>query len=69
MADTTTYNKTNSGTDLSNLLTTLFVGLKITGHIDWSWFWVISPTVINIVTVMFCVFVITFVKELTKKFK
>jgi membrane protein YdbS with pleckstrin-like domain len=25
------------------LLTTLFVGLKLTGHIDWSWFWVLSP--------------------------
>lgn len=21
----------------------LFVGLKLTGHIDWSWFWVTAP--------------------------
>jgi ribose/xylose/arabinose/galactoside ABC-type transport system permease subunit len=33
-------------TSLANLLTTLFVGLKLTNHIDWSWFWVISPVLI-----------------------
>ena len=25
------------------LLLTLFVGLKLTGYIDWSWWWVVSP--------------------------
>ena len=25
------------------LLTVLFVGLKLTGHIAWSWWWVTSP--------------------------
>ena len=25
------------------LLTILFVGLKLTGFIDWSWWWVLSP--------------------------
>jgi hypothetical protein len=25
------------------LLTVLFVALKLTGHIDWSWWWVLSP--------------------------
>jgi hypothetical protein len=25
------------------LLTVLFIGLKLTGFIDWSWFWVLSP--------------------------
>jgi hypothetical protein len=24
----------------------LFVGLKLTGHITWSWFWVLSPITI-----------------------
>jgi len=36
-------------TSLANLLTTLFVGLKLTNHIDWSWFWVISPVIISII--------------------
>ena len=26
-----------------SLLTLLFVALKLTGYITWSWFWVLSP--------------------------
>jgi hypothetical protein len=25
------------------LLTLLFIGLKLTGYIDWSWIWVLAP--------------------------
>lgn len=25
------------------LLTVLFIGLKLTGHISWSWWWVLAP--------------------------
>lgn len=28
---------------LAILLTVLFIGLRLTGHIDWSWIWVLSP--------------------------
>ena len=28
---------------LTALLTVLFVGLKLTNHIDWSWWWVLAP--------------------------
>lgn len=31
------------GPGLGVLLTVLFVGLKLTGHIAWSWWWVLSP--------------------------
>jgi hypothetical protein len=31
-----------------NLLTILFIGLKLTNHIDWSWWWVLSPTLIQV---------------------
>lgn len=26
-------------------LTILFIGLKLTGYIAWSWFWVLSPLI------------------------
>jgi len=26
-----------------SLLTLLFIGLKLTGYIAWSWWWVLSP--------------------------
>lgn len=32
-----------SGISLSTLLTIVFVILKLTGTIDWSWWWVFSP--------------------------
>lgn len=25
------------------LLAVLFIGLKLTGHISWSWWWVLAP--------------------------
>jgi len=28
---------------LLEYLLLLFIGLKLTGHIDWSWWWVLSP--------------------------
>jgi hypothetical protein len=31
------------GPGLGGLLTVLFVALKLTNHIDWSWLWVLSP--------------------------
>lgn len=31
-----------------NLMTLLFTGLKLTGHIDWSWFFVLLPTLVEI---------------------
>ena len=31
-----------------SLLTILFVGLKLTGYIDWSWWLVVMPTLIHV---------------------
>jgi hypothetical protein len=36
----------SSGNGLSEMLTVLFVGLKLTHYIDWSWWWVLSPMMI-----------------------
>ena len=40
--------QSSGGIGLLGLLTVLFVGLKLTGHIDWSWVWVLSPILIPI---------------------
>jgi hypothetical protein len=29
--------------DFCGALAILFITLKLTGHIDWSWWWVVSP--------------------------
>ena len=31
------------------LLTVLFIGLKLTGYIAWSWWWVLSPLWIGLI--------------------
>lgn len=31
------------GVGFAGLLTVLFIGLKLTGYIAWSWWWVLSP--------------------------
>jgi hypothetical protein len=32
-----------NGIGFSSLLLLLFIGLKLTGHIAWSWTWVLAP--------------------------
>lgn len=37
------------GVGFIGLLTILFIALKLTGVIDWSWIWVLSPIWISII--------------------
>ena len=51
----------SSGIGFPGLLTVLFVGLKLTGHITWPWVWVLSPLWISLLiglTVLAIVFII-----------
>ena len=38
-----------------SLLLVLFIGLKLTGYIAWSWWWVMSPMWIPLIFVLFVV--------------
>lgn len=33
----------SGGVGFFGLLTVLFIGLKLTDHVDWSWAWVLGP--------------------------
>lgn len=51
---------TGSGISFIGLLTILFIGLKLTHNINWSWLWVLSPLWIGFglgITVVVCFFV------------
>lgn len=38
-----TKTTSSSGIGFFGLLTILFIGLKLTGYIAWSWWWVLAP--------------------------
>lgn len=42
----------SGGVGFLGLLTILFIGLKLTGHIAWSWWWVLSPMWIPLAIVL-----------------
>ena len=53
-----TNNKTSSsggGIGFWGLLTILFIGLKLTGFIEWAWVWVLCPLWIWFVLVILAV--------------
>lgn len=42
----------SGGIGFTGLLTVLFIGLKLTGVIAWSWWWVLSPIWIPFVLIL-----------------
>ena len=59
-----TNNNTNTGgIGFVGLLAIVFIALKLTGYITWSWWWVLSPlwlTPVVILTIMAVVVVFAF---------
>ena len=43
----------------------IFITLKLTGHIGWSWAWVLSPVIIIITLI----FIVEFTKALTRELR
>jgi len=50
--NSSTQTTTQNGGGFLSLLAVLFVGLKLTGYIDWSWWWVLSPLWLPIVILL-----------------
>lgn len=49
---------TISGPGFFTLLTVLFIGLKLTDYIDWSWWWVLSPLWIPVVILLIIILLV-----------
>ena len=60
-----TSNAAASSLSLSTLLTVAFVVLKLCKVIDWSWWWVVSPTLISmgIGIVLLIILAIVYIKH------
>ena len=59
----------SSGIGFSGLLTVLFVGLKLTGHITWPWLWVLSPLWISFLIGLAFVIILLIAGIITGAFK
>ncbi len=44
----------------------LFIGLKLTGYITWSWFWVLSPLWMPLALLVFLVMLVAVLEAATK---
>ena len=53
MASTSNQQANSGGIGFSDLLTILFIGLKLTNYIDWSWWWVLAPAWVPVLLVVF----------------
>ena len=55
--------KISSGIGFTGLLTVLFIGLKLTNVINWSWWWVLSPLWIDFALIIVIIIVLLLIKE------
>lgn len=61
-------NSSKSGVSIGfgGLLTILFIGLKLTNYITWSWLWVLSPLWIPIAIVLFLFMIVGFIAYINR---
>ena len=43
MSESKSQSSSRGGIGFMGMLGILFIGLKLTGYIDWSWWWVLAP--------------------------
>lgn len=58
MSDENTPTVQSGGIGFFGLLTIVFITLKLTHVIDWSWFWVLSPLIFSIGFALIVLFVV-----------
>ena len=50
-------NNSSSGIGFPGLLAIVFIVLKLTNVIDWSWWWVLSPIWISLIIILVALFI------------
>jgi hypothetical protein len=51
-------NNNSGGLSLATILFLIFLILKLTNYIDWSWWWVTSPLWISVIFVILIVLIV-----------
>lgn len=60
---------TNGGIGFLGALTILFIALKLTNVIDWSWWWVLAPLWIPVAVVLGIIVIVAIVVLIVKLIK
>lgn len=60
-------NRTNRGMSALSVLALIFFVLKVTGLIDWSWWWVLSPIWIPFMVYILAILIIVIAIEIKMK--
>jgi hypothetical protein len=55
----------SNGIGFAGVLTILFIGLKLTHFINWSWWWILSPLWISAIISIFLLLVAIIIVTLT----
>lgn len=58
MSGSSNNNVSSGGVSFAGLLAIVFIALKLTGHIAWSWWWVLSPIWIPLLVAIVCLVVV-----------
>ena len=53
----------SGGIGFCGLLTVLFIALKLTGFIGWSWWWVLSPLWLPVITIIITLIVLNVILD------
>lgn len=67
--DESTNISTNGGIGFLGALTILFIALKLTHVIDWSWWWVLAPLWIPVAVVLGIIVIVAIVVLIMKGIK
>ena len=68
-SDKDTNITTNGGIGFLGALTILFIALKLTHVIDWSWWWVLSPIWIPVAVVLGIIAIVAIIMLIVKVVK
>jgi hypothetical protein len=52
-----------TGINFAEILTIVFIVLKLTGFINWSWWWVLSPMLINILLFILIAIIVVMIEN------
>ena len=66
MSSSSKSSSSGGGVGIPTVIQIVFIILKVVGVIEWSWFWVLSPTWISILVVIFAFLIFFIVRSIIK---